>query len=187
MTHPGAGSTKAAGLPATSVLVNALLDGRNRQIAIVKHEECLTPQLLPALTVGRAILDLVQFKRVRVGKTTGSGAFMLGTIILVAIQFATALLAAPLLLRYVPVGGDLTKFAYAVAYAVIIWVVGLVGSFALKDVNLPSSRTLGAALVGGLIGAALLLVPGLMAASPIKFPPLYLPLIGAIIGYMVQR
>jgi hypothetical protein len=90
-------------------------------------------------------------------------------------------------LKFVPVSGDLKIFAYAVAYAVIIWVVGLVGSFALKDVNLPSSSTLGAALVGGLIGAGLTMVPGLLAAIPFKFPTLYFPLIGAIAGYMIKR
>ncbi len=112
---------------------------------------------------------------------------MLGTIILVAIQFAAAFLGAPLILKFIPISGDLKIFAHAVAYAVIIWVVGLVGSFALKDVNLPSSKTLAAALVGGLIGAGLTLVPGLLAAIPFKFPTLYVPLIGAIAGYMIRR
>ena len=112
---------------------------------------------------------------------------MLGTIILVAIQFAAAFLGAPVVLKLIPVDGDLKIFAYAVSYAVIIWVAGLIGSFALKDVNLPSSKTLGAALVGGLIGAGLTLVPGLLAAIPGKVPTLYFPLIGAIIGYMIRR
>jgi hypothetical protein len=112
---------------------------------------------------------------------------MLGTIILIAIQFAAAFLGAPLILQNIPISGDLKVFAYGVAYAVIIWVVGLVGSFALKDVNLPSSKTLGSALVGGLIGAGLTLVPGLLAAIPFKFPALYFPLIGAILGYMIRR
>jgi hypothetical protein len=112
---------------------------------------------------------------------------MLGTIILIAIQFAAALLGAPLVLAHIPVSGDLKIFAHAVIFAVITWIVGLVGSFALKDVNLPSTRTLGAALIGALIGAALTKVPGLMDMSPLKFPILYLPLIGGIIGYMARR
>ncbi len=112
---------------------------------------------------------------------------MLGQIILVALQFAVALLGSPLLLSQIPVSGDLKIFVHAAIFAVIVWVVGLVGSFALKDVGQPSTRTLGAALVGALIGAALTKVPGLMDASPLKFPLLYLPLIGAIVGYMVRR
>jgi hypothetical protein len=112
---------------------------------------------------------------------------MLGTIILVAIQFAAAFLGAPFVQKFIPVGGDLKIFVTAVIYAVIVWVVGLVGSFALKDVNLPSTKTLGAALVGALIGAGLLLIPALWAAIPIKFPKEYVPLLGAIIGYMIKR
>ncbi len=112
---------------------------------------------------------------------------MLGTIILIAIQFAAAFLAAPFVLAHIPVSGDLKVFAHAVIFAVIIWIVGLVGSFALKDVNLPSTRTLGAALIGALIGAALSKVPNLMEMSPLKFPALYLPLVGGIIGYMARR
>lgn len=112
---------------------------------------------------------------------------MLGTIILVAIQFAVAFLGAPFILKYVPGLGQLQIFALAAAYAVIIWIVGLVGSFALKDVNLPSQRMLAAALIGGLIGAALTLIPGLFEFIPIKFDKNYLPLICAIVGYMVRR
>jgi hypothetical protein len=112
---------------------------------------------------------------------------MLGQIILVAVQFATALLCAPLLLKLIPISGDLKTLVHAAAFGLIVWVVGLVGSFALKDVSLPSSRTLGTALIGALIGAALLFVPGLVAAIPLKFDRLYLPLIGAIVGYMIRR
>jgi hypothetical protein len=112
---------------------------------------------------------------------------MLGYIILIAIQFAVAFLAAPTILQLIQIQGDLKIFVQAAIFAVIVWAIGLVGSFALKDVNLPSTKTLAAALVGALIGAALLLIPGLLAAIPIKIQPVYLPLIGAIIGYMAKR
>jgi len=108
---------------------------------------------------------------------------MLGLVILVALQFAIALVGAPLLMKLVPIKGDLA----VLALGVIAWIVSLVGAFALKDVNVPSARTLGAALVGGLIGAGLTLVPGLMAAVPLKIPRDYYSVIGAIIGYMVRR
>jgi hypothetical protein len=117
----------------------------------------------------------------------GRGRTMLGQIILIAFQFATALLGAPFILRAIPISGDLKILVHATVFAVVVGVVGLVGSFALKDVNLPSSKTLAAALAGALIGAASLFIPGLLAAIPLKFDRLYLPLIGAIIGYMVRR
>lgn len=112
---------------------------------------------------------------------------MLGLVILVALQFALALFGAPLVIKHVPVQGDLAIFAKAAIFGVIVWIVGLVGAFALKEVNVPSSRTLAAALVGALIGAGLLLIPGLVAAIPLKVPADYFPLIGAIIGYMIRR
>ena len=112
---------------------------------------------------------------------------MLGRIILIAIQFATAFLGAPYVMAKLPITGDLKLFAQAAVFAILVWIVGLVGSFALKDVNLPSSRTLGSALIGALIGAALTLIPGLLAAIPIKFPTVYLPIIGAILGYMARK
>jgi hypothetical protein len=112
---------------------------------------------------------------------------MFGQIILVAIQFVAAFFGAPQVLRHIPIGGDLKIFVHAVAFAVIVWIVGLVASFALKDVNLPTTRTLGAALIGALIGAVLTLIPGLLEAIPVKFDRIYLPLIGAIAGYMVRR
>lgn len=112
---------------------------------------------------------------------------MLSKLILIAIQIAAALLGAPQVLRYIPIGGDLKIFVQAAVFAVIVWIVGLVGSFALKDVHLPSSRTLGAALAGALIGAGLTLIPELMAAIPLKVAPAYLVLAGAIAGYMIRR
>ncbi|MDZ4841185.1 MAG: hypothetical protein SH859_03435 [Hyphomicrobium aestuarii] len=112
---------------------------------------------------------------------------MLGLVILVALQFAIALVGAPFLMKLVPIKGDLAVLALGAMHGVIAWIVSLVGAFALKDVNVPSARTLGATLVGGLIGAGLTLVPGLMAAVPLKIPRDYYSVIGAIIGYMVRR
>lgn len=113
---------------------------------------------------------------------------MLGLIILIALQFAIAFFGAPLLLKYIPVQGDLAIFVKAAMYGVIVWIVALVGAFALKDVNVPSGRTLAATLIGALIGAAITLVPQIMSAIPLKIPSKdYFPLIGAIIGYMIRR
>jgi|KBSSwiStaDraftv2_1062776.scaffolds.fasta_scaffold3677844_1 hypothetical protein len=114
---------------------------------------------------------------------------MLGYLILVALQFAIAFLCAPFLLAKIPITGDPKTFVHAAIYALIVWVVGLVGSFALKDVRTPGTSTLVSALVGGLIGAGLMLVPAAMQTlqSIVKFPPLYLPLGLAIVGYLLRR
>lgn len=112
---------------------------------------------------------------------------MIGYLLLVVLQFIAAFFGAPMVLRYIPIQGDPRTFVHAAIFAVIVWIVGLVGSFALKDVRMPTTYTLAGALVGAIIGAALMFVPQLLAAIPFKFPPLYLPLVGAIIGYMVRR
>ncbi|MGD9784534.1 MAG: hypothetical protein AB7E80_02150 [Hyphomicrobiaceae bacterium] len=115
------------------------------------------------------------------------GASMIGYLVLVILQFIAAWFGAPMLLRYIPVQGDPRTFVHAAMFAVIVWVIGLIGSFALKDVRMPSAGTLASALIGALIGAALMFVPQLIAAIPLKFPPLYLPLFGAILGYLARR
>lgn len=112
---------------------------------------------------------------------------MVGYLLLVVLQFIAAFFGAPMVLRYIPIQGDPRTFVHAAIFAVIVWIVGLVSSFALKDVRMPSTYTLAGALIGSVIGAALMFFPQLLAAIPFKFPPLYLPLIGAILGYLVRR
>ncbi|MCB1515085.1 MAG: hypothetical protein H6876_01620 [Hyphomicrobiaceae bacterium] len=112
---------------------------------------------------------------------------MIGYLVLVVIQFAVAFVGAPFVLRYIPITGDPQTFVHAAIYAVLVWIVGLVGCFVLKEVRMPTTGTLASALIGAMIGAALMLFPQLIAAIPFKFPPLYLPLIGAILGYLLRR
>lgn len=113
---------------------------------------------------------------------------MLSNIILVVLQFAGAFLGAPELLRFVPVSGDPRVFVHAAAFAVIVWLIGLAGSLVLKDVARRSGASLIAALVLALMGAAVLVfAPQALAALPLKFPPLYLPLGLAILGYFLRR
>lgn len=114
---------------------------------------------------------------------------MLGNIALIVLQVAAALFGAPLALAKIPGGGDAQMFVRAAIYALIVWVVGFAGSFVLKDVRIPSTTALASAIVGGLIGAAVTLVPPIMQAMMqiVKFPNWYLPLAGAIIGYFIRR
>jgi hypothetical protein len=112
---------------------------------------------------------------------------MVSRIILALVQLVVGWFGAPHIVRYVPNLGVLQLFVYAVAFAVLVWIVGLVLSQGLKDIWMPSISTLAATLVGALIGAALIMLlpevaPGLLRLLP-SIPPLAFPLVGAILGY----
>jgi hypothetical protein len=95
---------------------------------------------------------------------------MLGRLILVVVQLGACWFGAPLVLGYLPrgLGGDVTTLLHAGLFGVIAWVVGLVGSQALKDVALPSSKTLAWFI-------------------PLKFAPMFMPLGLAILGYAIKK
>lgn len=111
---------------------------------------------------------------------------MLGRLVLILLQLAVGWFAAPQVLRYVPVGGDAQVFVYAVAAAIIVWVVGLIGAQILKDVSTPSAGTLAAALLGGVIGAAIVAFK-INSMIPINVPPNLWPLGLATLGYALRR
>ena len=112
---------------------------------------------------------------------------MLPYIVLVIMQVSASLFFAPLVVPYINLQGDLRMFVYGVIFAVIIWLVGQIGGEVLKNIPRPSGTALTSAIIGGLIGAALLLIPGLLSYVPIKISVLYVPLAGAIIGYFVTK
>ena len=113
---------------------------------------------------------------------------MLSYLILIAVQFMTAFLGAPQVLAHIPVSGDARTFVHAAIYAIIVWLVGLIASQVLKDVRQPSSSSLALAVVLALAGAAIIVfAPTLLNAIPLKFPALYVPLAGAILGYLIRR
>ena len=113
---------------------------------------------------------------------------MLSYLILIALQFACAWFGAPQVLGHIPVTGDPRTFVHAAIFAVIVWLVGVLGSLVLKDVRQPGSSALGLALFLALAGAAVIVfAPQILAAIPLKFAPMFLPLAGAILGYMIRR
>lgn len=116
------------------------------------------------------------------------GGRMLGYLILIVLQIIGAWFGAPMVLKYVPsgIGATPLAFVHAALFAVIVWMIGVLSSFVIKDVRLPSSRTLVWALTGALIGEGLV-VSGLYTQIPLKFAPLFLPLGGAILGYLIRR
>ena len=112
---------------------------------------------------------------------------MLPRIVLILLQIACAWTLMPKIMSYIPIGGDIRNFVIAIVFAVVVWVVGLIGAEVLKDTARPSGKTLTASLIVALIGAALFFVPGLMQAIPYKFNDLYVPLAGAILGYVFVK
>ena len=111
---------------------------------------------------------------------------MLGKLILILLQLAIGWVLTPMVLRYVPVGGDAAFFVQGVAAAIIIWLVGVIGAQILKDVGTPSGATLAWALIGGLVGAAIVVFK-VNAMIPISAPLLLWPLGLAVLGYALKK
>lgn len=114
---------------------------------------------------------------------------MLGRIVLILIQFGITWRVAPEISRLLPELGDLRIFALAVAFAVLVWLIGVVGHLVLKDVAQPTPSTLAVAMVFALILAGATLVPEVMTAvgKVMTIQPLLYPLIGAVLGYAIKR
>jgi hypothetical protein len=110
---------------------------------------------------------------------------MLGRVGLIALQLAGAWFGAPYLLKYMSLGGNVQVFLHGAVFAVLTWVVGLLGSQVLKGAKLPSVVALVYALTGGLVGAVLIVLK-VPAMLPFPFPPLLLPLAMAILGYALK-
>lgn len=111
---------------------------------------------------------------------------MLGRLILILLQLVIGWFATPEVLRYVRFGGDIQIFVQGIAAAIIVWLVGLVAAQILKDVPTPSGATLAWSLIGGLVGAALVVFK-ITGMVPISAPPL-LWIIGlATLGYTLKK
>lgn len=114
---------------------------------------------------------------------------MLGRIVLILMQLAGAWAAAFFIAPHIPLGGPLRLVLLAVLFAVFTWIIGLVGAEALKNVNRPQGSSFGLSLGLGLVGAAILIAPTYVPSLHFTLPfnDLYLPLMGAVIGYQFGR
>ena len=115
---------------------------------------------------------------------------MLGRLVLLLLQIAICWFIGPEIVKKLPAFGQLNIFMYAIVFAILAWVTGMVGSIVLKDVAAPSAATLTYALIGGLIGAALTLFPDVTRAiaGVIKgIQTTAYPLIGVVLGYAIKR
>ncbi len=116
---------------------------------------------------------------------------MLGRLVLLLVQLAVCWFFGPEIVKKLPsFGPQLNIFMYAVVFAILAWLIGVLGSIVLKDVAQPSTGKLSFALVGGLIGAAITLFPDVTRAiaGVVKGVPLTAyPLIGVVLGYSIKR
>jgi hypothetical protein len=115
---------------------------------------------------------------------------MLGYLILLAVQIIAAWFGEPQVTRLLPgnFGPVVNDCIEAAVYAVIVWIVGVVASLVLKDVAQPGPSTLVSALVGALIGVAIVyLLPQFGVRLPGGINEEFIPLAGAVLGYFVRR
>jgi uncharacterized membrane protein YoaK (UPF0700 family) len=113
---------------------------------------------------------------------------MLSRLILILLQIVVAWVGAPLIYKYIPsVGFGL--FIYAVLFAILVYLTGVLAAQVLKDVGTRSSAALTASLIVALLAAAF-----------VTFGPEFIPqipkdltsqraivLAGAILGYLARR
>lgn len=114
---------------------------------------------------------------------------MLGKLILILLQVIAAWFLAPHIRALIPGGGSYDLFLYAIIFAIIVYLTGVIAAQVLRDVGMPSTATLTTALIVALLTAAVLVfLPGLVPNVPdISFSNRGIVLAGAIIGYLVRR
>jgi hypothetical protein len=119
---------------------------------------------------------------------------MLPHLILIVLQLLGAVYIAPVIKSYIPSlgrvsGYDIDIFIWAILFAVVIFVIGFIGSIVLKGVRTPGAGALTLALVLALVIAALTLVVPITrgaAEAGLRIATLWWPLIGAMIGCFIK-
>ncbi|MFN0218171.1 MAG: hypothetical protein ACKVP4_05055 [Hyphomicrobium sp.] len=114
---------------------------------------------------------------------------MLGKIILFLLQIVVAWLVTPILVANIPVPGEFNIFLYAVLFAIVVFLTGVLGGQVLREVGAPSSATLSAALIVALIFAAIVFfAPQFLAVLPGNtISHRGFVLAGALLGYWLKR
>lgn len=114
---------------------------------------------------------------------------MLGRLILILLQAAIAWFLSPILAGYIPVPGAFSLFVLAILFAIIVFLVGVIGAQVLRGVGQPGTSALSWSLVLALICAAIAtfapdFVPQLTLGT---LQARGLVLAGAILGYLIRR
>lgn len=114
---------------------------------------------------------------------------MLSRLILILLQAAIGWFATPIIAGYIPTPGAFSLFVFAIICAIIVFLVGVVGSLVLRDIGQPGTPTLTLSLVIALIVAAVATWGGQFVPQ-LSFSTIEargLVLAGAIIGYLLRR
>lgn len=114
---------------------------------------------------------------------------MLGKLVLLLLQIAGGVILTPIVMSYVPVPSAFSLYVFAIAAAIVIFLIGIIGAQVIKDVAQPSSATLTSALVLALVAAALWSFgPQVLPQVPWgKVPAQWAVLGAAILGYIAKR
>jgi hypothetical protein len=114
---------------------------------------------------------------------------MLGRLILILLQAIIAWFLAPIIAGKIPVPGAFSLFIYAILFAIIVFLVGIIAAQVLRDVGQPGSATLSWSLVLALI-AAVVATWGPEFIPQVSWGTIQargLVLAGAILGYLIKR
>ena len=111
----------------------------------------------------------------------------MGRLILFIVQLVVGWFAGQAIVHWLAFGGgSLRIFLFALVFAILAWICGLVGAELLQGVAKPSTAALVSSVVVALIGAAITFVPQMQGLIR-GLEDLYLPLLGAVLGYHLRR
>ncbi len=119
---------------------------------------------------------------------------MLGTIVLIGLQFGGSFWLSNKVMELVGISGLLRLGFLVVVVSLLVWVIGVIASEFIKDVPKPSPNVLMSCMfVSGLITAVAIIplfadyVEKIQEAFLSGIPLHRYPLIGAIVGYYLSQ
>lgn len=113
---------------------------------------------------------------------------MLGRLILVLAQLIVGWYASHALMTLIKIG-NFKLYIFAVIAAIVVFLIGVLGSLILRGVGQPGSATLTMTLIFALIAAALWSFgPSMLGSLPwSSVKPQAAVMVAAVLGYLVKR
>ncbi|MEL7047437.1 MAG: hypothetical protein AAFO75_00490 [Pseudomonadota bacterium] len=115
---------------------------------------------------------------------------MLGYLILIIIQIIVSVFGMQQLMGYIPsvIDGLPLLLLKGAIYGALVWAIAVLCSFVLKGVRTPGGGTAASAIVGGLIGAGVVIALDIFNIRlPIDLNKEFILIAGAILGYLSRR